>query len=602
MWPDDERIVPFPDDPEPGVADLAAALAAAGARARARASDTQPSPTFAADLRSRLVGAAPASGGALAAMPATTPGSGTAPVLDRVRPRVVRRAPLSVGLPRWSVAALAAVVVVAMLGLDGRWLHGGPVEAGVIGATDATLVRDGAAFALAAGVTLHAGDRIVTGPRGSATLALAGGETRLAGGTDVRLDGVDRGLVQLDQRAGRAWHRVAEPVERYVVRTADVTWTATGTAFDLDRRAGPTGGETVRAIGIERDVSIDGPALAVLMREGQVALVTLSRGAPLVGELADATVTDLDDPWLRWNGRRDRVLGFGLGILTAAVDEPDPTPAATPAATPRPAATPSLAPTPDHPSPAPPTDPVASPTPTATPTASPTATPRPTAKPTPAPTPAPTASPTPALASLGLTVTACPGGTAVLDWTKAPAEGFDHYQGLRSTSSSIAPVYPPVAPAVAPDGLYAADRAILRAIDVDLAPGTTYAWRAVAFTSGDQAYAASAVTTAEVKDVQALGALAWTEEADTVVLDWLPYGGPAACFSFAKLVLAQDDTTPSYLEGASAVWASDSPSAATATLEGLAGGTYYARLEILLGTWAGKRLVAHTDVATVVVP
>lgn len=598
MWPDDKRIVPFPEELEPGLADLAATLEDAGVRARA--SGAQLSPAFAADLRTRLIGSAPASAGSttLAALPAATTGSAMLPALDRVRPTVVRRAPLSIGLPRWSVAAIAAVVVVAMLGLDGRWLHGGPVEASVIGAADATLVRDGASSALAAGATLHVGDRILTGPSGSATLALAGGETRLAGDTDVRLDGVDREQVVLDQLAGRAWHRVAEPVERYVVRTADVTWTATGTAFDLDRHAGSTGSEVVRAIGIEHDVSIDGPALAILVREGQVALVTLSPGAPSVGGLADATAADLDDTWLRWNGRRDRALGFDLGIMTAALDDVDPTPASSPAPTPRTAATLSLEPTPDATPSAPPAGPEAS----ATPRAAPTATPPPT--PTPKPTPRPTAtpSPTPGLASLGLTVTACPGGTAVLDWTKAPAEGFDHYQGLRSTSSSIAPVYPPAAPAVAPDGLYTTDRATLRAIDVDLSPGTTYAWRAVAFTSGDEAYAASAVQTAQIKGVKALGALGWTEEAGTVVLDWLPYGGPSACFSFAKLVLSQDDTTPSYLEGASAVWASESQSAATATLEGLASGTYYARLEILRDTWAGKRVVAQTDVATVVVP
>lgn len=593
MWPDDERIVPFPDELEPGLADMAETLTEAGGRARA--SGALPTPTFAADLRSRLVGTAPAASVPIAPLPLAARTIGTELTLDRVRARVVRRAPALIRMPRWSVVAVAAVVVAAVFGLDGRWLQDGRAEAAVVGAADATLVRDGTSAALEAGATLQPGDRVVTGPRGFATLALAGGETRLGGDAEVRLDAIDHEHVELDQIAGRTWHRVAEPVERYVVRTADVTWTATGTAFDLDRHTTAGGGEAVRAVGIEHDVVIDGPALAVIVREGQVALVALDRGGPRVGALTQASAADLDDPWLRWNGRRDLALGFDLGILTATLDEADPSLATSP----RPAPTAALAPEPVGPSPAPPS---AGPVATGAATPAPTSTPRPTAKPTASPTAKPTASPTPGLAGLDLVLTACPGGSAVLEWSKAPATGFHHYQGLRSTSGTIAPVYPPMAPAVAPDGLYVTDRATVRAIDVGLTPGTTYAWRAVAFAAGDQAYAASPVKTAPIKGVKALGVLEWVEEAGSVVLDWQPYGGPAACFGVAKLVLSQDDTTPSYLEGAAAAWASESQSAASATIVGLAGGTYHARLEILLDSWAGKRLVAHTDVATIVVP
>ncbi len=50
--------------------------------------------------------------------------------------------------------------------------------------------------------------------------------------------------------------------------TADVTWTASGTAFDLGRRGAPGGGEEVRAIGIEHTVRITGPGLATDLAQG----------------------------------------------------------------------------------------------------------------------------------------------------------------------------------------------------------------------------------------------------------------------------------------------------------------------------------------------
>ena len=85
--------------------------------------------------------------------------------------------------------------------------------------------------------------------------------------------------------------------------------------------------------------------------------------------------------------------------------------------------------------------------------------------------------------------------------------------------------------------------------------------------------------------------------------EWLAYGGPQACFGIAKLVVSQTDATPGYLEGGSnAVWASEDQAAGGAVLGGFTSGTHFARLEILRETWIGKVLVAHTDVATIVVP
>ena len=597
MSPDDDRPVPlFDDGLEPDLAALASTLEAAGDRAR-RADDA-PSRAFAADLRARLVGAAIGAGPAAAAPtvgPALVDGGPVA--LDRVRPHVVRRSPPVANVPRWSVAAVAAAVVIAVVGINGRWLQGGPAEASVVGATDAALVRDGARIDLVAGQELRAGDRILTGPDGSATIALAGGEARLEAAADLTITELDHERIRLDQDAGRAWHRVAEPLETYLVTTADVTWTATGTAFDLDRRAAADGGEEVRAIGIEHDVAAAGPDLALSVREGMVALIDLGGGEGRDVQVTEATRDDLRDPWLRWNGARDLALGFEIGVLgldlALASEAPTPLPSAARTDEPAPSgdASPTVAPSA--------TD-ASTPVPTAPPTASPTPKPTPTAKPTPTPTPKPT--PTPGLASLGLTVTACNGGLAVLDWSMAPADAFDHYQGLRSTSGSIAPVYPPQAPAVAPDGLYAADRTTLRGIDVGLEASVAYAYRAVAFTAGDEAFAASPVKSITAKPVKELGSLDWALVEGSVITEWLAYGGPDACFSVAKLVLSQDDETPSYLEGSTAVWAAEDQAAATATLDGLASGTYFARLEVLRDTWAGKVLVARRGVATIVVP
>jgi hypothetical protein len=606
MWPDDERLVALHDDGlDPALAGLAATLAAAGERTRRR--EPGPSRTFAADLRERLVGNA---AGPIATAPAPVAsgsghnvGDGGVTALAVVRPRVVPRAPAFIRIPRWSMAAVAAALVIAVLGVDGRWLQGGPAEASVVGATDAVLIRAGARMELTAGLTLTEGDRIVTGPAGSATLAVAGGETRLEAAADLTITDLGPERIALDQDAGRAWHRVAEPVDVYVVTTADVTWTATGTAFDLDRRvAGDGPGEEVRAIGVEHDVAATGPDLAVDVREGSVAVVALEPGDGARDvRLTDVDADDLRDPWLQWNGTRDLALGFRTGILTLelAVVRPSPTPVPTPGVTGAPTGEPAPIVTG---SPTAAATPAPTPDATATATPRPTATPAPTPKPTPTPTPKPTPTPTPGLASLGLTVTACHGAFAVLDWTKAPADGFDHYQGLRSTSGSIAPVYPPQAPAVAPDGLYASDRFALRGIDVGLTAGTGYAYRAIAFSAGDDATAASAVKSIEAKGVKALGALDWGLVEGSVVLEWLAYGGPEACFSVAKLVVSQDDPTPSYLEGSTAVWASESQAAGGAVVDGLASGTYVARLEILRDTWAGKVLVAQTDVAEIVIP
>ncbi len=576
MRPDSTRPTPIDADLEPEFA----GLVEAGERAR-RVGTSRPASAFAADLRTRLLAGYPAG----AYVPA-----GQGPALP-----VSVRSLTTIPTPRWAILAVAAAVVIAVVGVGVRGFVLAPPEATVASAVDATLVHDGRAVPLVAGAALVAGDRIETASTGRATLSLAGGAVRLAGGATLRIDTLSPTVVGLTQSTGRAWHRVGADAGTYRVRTGDVTWTAAGTAFDLDRGFdGPR--DAVRAVGVSHDVRIDGPGLSADLREGGVATIALGdRETPDV-DLGDATLADLEDPWLRSNAEEDLARGWDVGIFfdvlatrTAAPGSSEPSDA------------PSVAP-PTAPTTEPSTGPAVTPTPEPTPEPTAKPTPRPTAKPTPEPTPKPTPSPTPALADLALTATACPGRFTVLGWSKAGAEGFNHYQTIRSTSSSIEPVYPPEPPAVAPDGLFTTNRATTSAVDAGLEAGTTYAYRTMAFDADDDAYAASPVKSAKAKAVADLGALDLIVEDGVLYAEWAPLEGPKTCFGFYKLVVSTDDATPSYLDGATHVWAGESMDAGSAAAEGLDPGTYYVRLEALRGSEDETILVAHTDVASITLP
>jgi hypothetical protein len=431
---------------------------------------------------------------------------------------------------------------------------------------------------------------VATGPDGFATLELGASRVRLGSDSAVRLVEATAARIELEQAAGRAWHRVGGPEVSYEVRTADVTWTADGTAFDLRLEHGPaTGDEWVRGVGIEHDVAIAGPDLSAVLDEGAVARIRLA-GEPgsvagvAIGPLSEA---DLRDPWLIDNARRDRRLGFDAGVLEERLAEANPSPATTTA----PVTMPTLDSPAVTPAPATTADP---------PKATPKATPRPTPKAT--PRPKPTATPKPPLASLGLTATACPGGFTKLTWTAAGADRFNHYQSIRSSKTSIPAVYPPVAPGVAPDALYVTERTTLGAVDAGLEPGTTVSYRTMAFTGEDVAYAASGVKTVTAKAVKPLGALTVNPDGAGIAAAWAPYAGPGACFGFYKLVVSTTDPTPSYLEGASAVWVGESAATSSAVVESLDPGTYHVRLEAFLDTPSGKLLVAETDVADITIP
>ena len=597
MRPDDEDVMPFDGiGADPGLESLVAELADAGGRARADKLQAV-RPAFAADLRSRLLGDLPvgASAGAPAverSRPVTLTPEPFAP--RRVVPRMTAHTPRFLPAPRWSVMAVAAAIMVTLIGVGPTQLMTGPADLRAGDVASATVSRDGVTADLTTAEALQAGDIITTAADGHATLELGTSRARLDGGSSVRIASASKERIALDQTAGRVWHRVGGPSVRYAVRTADVTWTADGTAFDLRLEAGLADGAIwARGIGVEHDVAITGPSLSATLDEGAVARIRLG-GAP--GSVTDValgpiTAADLDDPWLLANARRDARLGYAVGIFEPRLAEIDPTPSPTSDGVDLPAPTDGSVIDP----------PVAGPTPEPVAPA-PAGTPKPTAKPTPRPTPKPTPTPKAPMATLGSSATACDGGFAKLTWTIAPKGGFNHYQTIRSSKPSIPAVYPPAAPGVAPESLFAGERSKLGAVDAGLEPGTTYNYRTMAFDGNDEATAASGVKAVTAKAVRALGTLTLTPQGAGFDADWAAYEGPDGCFGFYKLVVSKTDETPSYLDGATSVWVGESAGTSTAHVDALDPGTYHVRLEALFDTGSGKVLIAATDVADITLP
>jgi len=608
-------------DPDAEALDaLAAELALAGDRTRtARLADglDRPDRAFAAGLRARLLDAYPAEAAddrtRLADDRTRAADDRTRLADDRTRvsddrtraadeldgrPRHVRGSvaarPVGI-LPsrRWAVLAAAAAVVVAIIGSASSLLLPVPAEARVSEAVGASLIRDGALTVLDAGTPLRTGDEVRVARDGHATLALGGSFARLTGGADLRIDGLDADRLRLELVAGRTYHRVSPPPGgTYVVTTGPVSWTALGTAFDLDREPAGTGLERVTLLGLQHSVGIAGPDLRATVGEGRSATILLG-GSPAGPELATGSLPPdaMDDPWLVENARLDRALGLPLGVLDRIALRPDRTPSPRPTASPEPTASAGAGPTE---------------APTAAPTPTPKPTPRPTPKPTPKPTPRPTPKPTPTpLASLGLALTTCNGGI-VIDWTQFDGAGFHHYTTLRSTTSSIPKAWPPQGGAVDPGGTYSKDKTMTTANDAGLDAGITYYYRTMAFKADDTVIAASSVGSATAKAIKELGALAiGPDGSGGTTFSWAPYGGPGSCFDLYKLVYSPDDPTPSYLSGSPYLLASSDQGASSHLEAGLAPGTYWFRLEAIrytdLGTPA-KFVVAHTDAVQYTVP
>ncbi len=581
-------LVPFEPLDTTGLSVLEEELAAAGRRIRAERSRAEwPDPLFAASLRDRLIGQLPFA-------ERTTPApraERTVPAMDppafapeRLMPRLVRATPRFLPAPGWTIATIAAALVVSLVGLGPGHLLQAPAPSRAGDVAGASLVRGGSTTALAAGAALEVGDEIRTTDIGRATLQLGNSQARLSGGSDMVIRSLAADGLVLEQLAGRAYHRVAVASGgTYTVMTAAVSWTAHGTAFDLDRRTLASGAERLTLLTIEHSVSVAGPDVSATVTEGRRAELVLGLQG-VAPDIATGPIRpgELSDGWLAANAALDRTAGFSTGILTGLApteppSSPQPTEPNVPSPPPGPAAT-----APADPSPKP------APKPTPVPTVRPTATPR---AATPEPTPRPTPTPIP-IAPLALSAGACPGGT-ILDWSAAPAGGFHHYKTLWSGSDSFSD-------ASVVSGTYTTDRYKTSAADLN-ATGTRW-YRTYAYDSLGHVVAKSSTRSATgLGDPDGLGALSVTDGTGTTDFAWPTFGGSADCFTWYKVVYSADDSSPSYLTAATLATYTSDQSAGTASAE-IPPGTYWFRMQVLRETDMGKFIVAQTDPQQHVVP
>jgi ferric-dicitrate binding protein FerR (iron transport regulator) len=642
-------LPPVPDAPQDAALEaLAADLSAAGARSRrARKGAATPRPAYAAAIRERLLSGAPSAAaeteGALAIAPlppevvplaasavaegqdieAPELAAGTRPpepALRVERRRYRRPDPSPEAVSPWAAERAAAPPAEAATRARTPWwrpmrlaavaLALVVVAAGAFGAgklllfrtslnavagevAGATLTRGGQSSELLSGTALLEGDTIGVAPGGHAALAIGGSIARLAGGAAVHLDALGAQGVTIGQLAGRAYHRV-DPSDGlpYRVATGPLTWTASGTAFDVDREPVTSGqgagGERVTLLAIQHDVALAGPGLEVNVTEGQQAVVYIGGSGPLEPAIAPAEQQALQDPWLLANGGLDASLGFPVGVLAAVLPSPSPSPS--PSATPD--MTPGESPSGEVP---------ASPSPSGTSTSEPTA--PPTAKPTatPSPSPSPTPKPTPGLATLDLTLRACPGGV-VIDWSAYGGSGFHHYTTLRNSVPEIPLAYPPQGGAVDFGGTYTTVRTKTDAIDGDPSQGIRYYYRSMAFSASGKVIGASALkSVVGAGGALDLGALSVSGDASALSFHWTAYGGGANCFSAYKLVYSVDDANPSYLKGSALLWGGGG--ASYSGLDGLTidPGTYWFRIQALRVTSLGQFVTAQSDVRHCVV-
>src|SRR6266536_535804 len=315
-------LVPFEPLDTTGLSVLEEELAAAGRRIRAERSRAEwPDPLFAASLRDRLIGQLPFA-------ERTTPApraERTVPAMDppafapeRLMPRLVRATPRFLPAPGWTIATIAAALVVSLVGLGPGHLLQAPAPSRAGDVAGASLVRGGSTTALAAGAALEVGDESRTTDIGRATLQLGNSQARLSGGSDMVIRSLAADGLVLEQLAGRAYHRVAVASGgTYTVMTAAVSWTAHGTAFDLDRRTLASGAERLTLLTIEHSVSVAGPDVSATVTEGRRAELVLGLQG-VAPDIATGPIRpgELSDGWLAANAALDRTAGFSTGILT----------------------------------------------------------------------------------------------------------------------------------------------------------------------------------------------------------------------------------------------------------------------------------------------
>jgi hypothetical protein len=221
----------------------------------------------------------------------------------------------------------------------------------------------------------------------------------------------------------------------------------------------------------------------------------------------------------------------------------------------------------------------------------------PPAPPAPTPTPAP-----PGPVALSLSLKPCDGGV-VIGWSKYKASGYNHYTTLRNTVNNVPMAYPPQGGAVDFGGTYTTDVAALSAVDASGATGVTYYYRTMAFNAADQVIGATSVGSATALPMASLGALGVAPDPGGTKFTWTPYTGPAACFTYYKLVASTTNPNPSYLNGDTYLFAGSWQGESQYVSPDLVSGqTYYLRIQVIRTTALGMFVAAQSAVTTYVVP
>jgi hypothetical protein len=567
-------------------------LASAGARARAaHIVIERPDPDFIQKLRAQLVEQLPVTQllPATAVAPASPTARPAGPSLrERLMPRMALRSNLR-HTPSWAFAIAAGLIIGIIALAAGRSLFtpAVPPASRTVDAAGATLIRNGQSIDLAAGIAIQAGDEIRTTADGHAIVALGNSRARLAGGSDLIVTAITASDIALEQVAGRVYHRVWVPAGgSYVVTTAGVSWTAHGTAFDLDRESVPGGGSHLKLLTIENAVIVNAPDISVTVPQGRVAEIVVGVGTDAPNLSTGPQSADvLSDPWLADNAGRDVADGFDPGVLaTVAVTGANATPSAEPSLSPSPS--PSASPSPTTTA-TPSVEPTASPSPT--PSESPSPTPTPTLK----PTPEPTASPTPTQ-SLDLSVKACPGGT-ILDWGTATATSFDHYRTYRSSTASFGS---PVLVA----GTTTSSRTATSGADEN-ATGTRW-YRTYAYDADDHIVAksdtrsASGLGSPDALNPFSVGQLI----AHQTEFTWKAPQLPSACGDVTKIVYSSGGN-PSYGDtGTKLLTYSGDVGAHEVTLGTVKSGTWWFRVQVIRITALGTVVTAESNPVRYTVP
>jgi hypothetical protein len=516
------------------------------------------------------------------------PDDGEAAHVAVLRPKVQWRVPTKLMPARWVAIGLAACFVAASF-MWGSTLFfpDHPSYATVQVAEGATLVRGGVSSPLDQGVELRAGDEIRVGTGGAATLAMGESFVRMAAGADVRLDGLAPDRIVISQLAGRAYHRVGMASGgTYQVVTASASWTATGTAFDIDRQ-GTSTGEEVRGLALLDGLEISAPSLHTVLAQGQSAVIELSGSGSVAGAAAVSAIDaqTLADPWLIGNARLDALAGLPLGVLAGLVETPSLP------ASPTPTWTPAFVPT---------VEPTAAPTPTPSPTPAPTARPTPTRKPTPKPTPA-------GPPYLGkLTIVKNGDGTYAFSWPQYTGSGFQYYKLVYGPAGTQ--------PSYNGSNYWAANDTVDNTSWTGSIDPGNYAVRlqVVDLSNGIVIRAQTNVVTLKVAPpatpqptlppVQSLGALNVSDDGSgCYTFSWAPYTGGWG-FDAYKLVYVAGSGNPSYLSGAD-YWAALSPGATTTDPIALPSGTWSVRVQAIGWPFGGSAYAfAQTTVLHLTVP